>query len=83
MITKMQLDENELRKAMKLVRDMKKHSLQWKIHPVAMLVAEKFIILCDEHFSKKKLTPEQNAEIDAYARYLFGQMKGELHDLFS
>jgi len=76
------MNKNELKKALILIRDLRRRQFRLRITHITMSVALKYLLLCDDHFAERKLTSELDAEIDAYARYLFGRTKGELPELY-
>lgn len=78
----MKVNINELKKAMMLISDLRSRQFRLNIKPIAMRVALKYLLLCDDHFAERKITSELDAEIDAYARYLFGRTKGERPDIY-
>ena len=78
----MKMNKNELKKALILIRDLRRRQMKLKIKPITMRVALKYLMLCDDHFAEKQIPSELETEIDAYARYLFGITKGELPKIY-
>ena len=62
--------EDELVRAMLLVREFRLHAVAQRINPKAVRIAIKVLSAIDDHFAHKQLSAKENFDIDIYARRL-------------
>jgi len=67
-----------LKEALLLVRDFRKKAFEKNIDARALRVAIKYMVFCDDHFAKDRLTPLDEAKLTIMARNLFDETKKTL-----
>jgi hypothetical protein len=66
--------EEDLLRAMCLVRDFRLHGVAQKINPKAMRIAIKVLCHIDDHFALKQLSSKEDFDLEIYASKLAGQL---------
>jgi len=70
------LADSEIAKALYIIKQARASSIINNVDPRAFRIALKFGLLVDDHFSKIRLTPKEDAELDIKAQILFQKSMG-------
>lgn len=66
--------EEDLKRAMLLVRNFRLHAVTQRINPKAVRVAIKVLCHIDDHFALKQLSPKEEFDLEIYASKLAGEV---------
>lgn len=66
--------EEDLLRAMLLVREFRLHAVVQKINPKAVRVAIKVLCHIDDHFALKQLSSKEEFDLEIYASKLAGEV---------
>jgi len=69
------IDEDEVKRALLLIRDLRYRTYQDDINPLAMRIALKVALYIDDIEANRKLKPEQEAMLEKHARNLIRSSK--------
>jgi len=73
------IDEDEVKRALLLIRDLRMKAVVRNINPLATRIALKMALYIDDIMAKQKLSMKQEASLDEYARALAAKSKnGEI-----
>lgn len=66
--------EEDLKRAMLLVREFRLHAVVQKINPKAVRIAIKLLCHIDDHFASMHLSSKEDFDLEIYASKLAGEV---------
>ena len=67
----MAISNEDIKRALILVRDLRLKGMRSNINPKAIRIALKYALLVDDHFAKQRLKLSEEKELDERAKRLF------------